>query len=460
VNPYGGTEPYQYIWSNGDTGNSISDLPPGVYDVNITDSTGCSRKLIFVITDPAAITASATVSNDQCNADGHFNIDLTVSGGKEPYQYEWSNGSTTQDLDSVGTGTYTVVITDANGCTLTKEVIVSGGASGWTCLITQPDTIPACGSANNVLATPITGADSYVWSVASSDGQWKITTGASSGSITYTAGQKDSNATFTLIITKDGCTQTCSVTLATCASDSTGGGDPDPGNGGGGEGPENETCDECFDTSVVEVSDNGSCKTYEITVNTNGNCLHELSHWDIGIPCGTPKDYSNSGGWEMEFGKDPTTGLYGLKVDGVNSFGKERESFTVKFTLCYDIACGEILEGWDPIVAYKAGQCIGYDTVDVENDDNGESPEFTLTAYPNPFSNEVTFEWTAEEDDYVTLDIMDQFGKRVAELFSQKVSKGEKYKFDWIRSDLKESLYIYRLHSSKQTVYGKLFKTK
>jgi hypothetical protein len=265
----------------------------------------------------------------------------------------------------------------------------------------------------------------------------------------------NSSATFTLTLSKDGCTQTCSLTLATCASDTTGGGDP--GNGGGGD-PGDGTCEECFSTSVVQTTDNGSCKTFEITVSTNGDCRHDLSHWDIAIPCGNVGNYSNSEGWPMVIGKDPTTGLYGLKVDDIHGFGNNTASFTVKFTLCYDQACEDVLEDWDPVIAYKAGQCVGYDTTAVEYE--GGSPEFALNAYPNPFTTQINFEWTADKDDEATLEILDQYGRTITEIFRMNVSKGESYKYDWTQSGLKENLYIYRFRTSTRTVYGRLFKTK
>jgi hypothetical protein len=450
LTPIGGVSPYTYTWSNGATGNSISGLAPGTYTVIITDASGCSRQLVFIISDPLELTASVTVSNSQCSAEGSFAIDLTVGGGKNPYTYLWSNGATTEDLDSLQSGTYSVTIKDVNGCSITKEVVITPGTSSWACLINQPDSVATCGSTGNVLTTSVIGA-TYQWSVQSSDGGWSITQGAATGSIIYTAGGENSSATFTLTVTKDGCSQTCSYTAATCESDSTGGEDPgEPGEPGSGD----EDCEDCFDSSEEIISTDGSCTTYKITVSTNGNCRHDLSHWVVAIPCGEVKNYSNSEGWKMVIGKDPTTGLYGLKVDDIDDFGKTEGSFTVTFTVCSEnTSCQEKLEDWQPLVAYKAGLCIAFDNLG----EGSEEPD-PVCSYPNPFRDNIKFRWTCREDDYVDLRIVDKTGKDVRHVFRGEVRKGKTYEFECSGTDLREDLYIYKFTSKKKTAYGKLMK--
>ncbi len=453
LTPTDGVEPYTYVWSNGQTGNSITEIAPGVYKVTVTDATGCSRLLTYTITNPSPVTSSASVSNTQCNAEGSYNIDLTVAGAKAPYTYVWSNGAITEDLNSLQSGTYNVTIKDANGCLTTKQVVVSGSAAGWSCLISQPDSTAVCGSINNALATSVAGATSYQWTIQSSDSKWIITSDSGSPSIVYTAGDMNSTATFTLTIIKDGCTQTCSYMTTTCTS-------PDDGGGGDDGGENNETCDECFDSSVTLVSTEGSCKTYEVTVSTNGNCKHELSHWDIAIPCGTVKNTWNSGGWKMELGTDPTTGITGLKVDGVNNFGKESATFKVKFTICGDNSCIETLKDWDPVVAYKAGLCIAIDTLSNSGHNGGDDDGgVKVCAYPNPFHGNLKFDWKCDEDDYVELDIIDKCGKKVQQVYKGNVWKGESYSFECGDDKLNDDFYIYRFTCTKRkTQYGKLLK--
>lgn len=194
-------------------------------------------------------------------------------------------------------------------------------------------------------------------------------------------------------------------------------------------------------------------------VNTNGACRYELSHWTIALPCGKPKHYTNSQGWKMEYGKDPTTGLYGLKVDDIDDFGKTPDYFTVTFTVCaQDFECKDKLSDWSPKVAYKAGKCVGYERIEGadEIDEDPDGP--VCKAYPNPYVDRMCFEWTADRDDEVWLDLLDMNGNHVKSLYRGKVYRGERYKVEC--GDLTRSMYIYRFKSKYKTSYGKVCKIR
>lgn len=113
----GGSIPYTFRWSNGATTEDLSRLTAGSYSVNITDAKGCSENLTAKVTSPAALSQSLeSVKNVDCNGDKSGIVNITVSGGTGPYTYKWSNGATTQDLIEASAGSYTVSISDANGC--------------------------------------------------------------------------------------------------------------------------------------------------------------------------------------------------------------------------------------------------------------------------------------------------------------------------------------------------------
>lgn len=123
ANVSGGTAGYTFNWSNGGMTPSINGLVAGGYAVTVMDSNGCMEMDSVFITEPAALTSSAVVTDETGSSDGA--IDITVGGGTAPYDFLWSNGATTEDISNLPGGVYTVTITDANGCTTTLTDTVS-----------------------------------------------------------------------------------------------------------------------------------------------------------------------------------------------------------------------------------------------------------------------------------------------------------------------------------------------
>lgn len=116
---------YQIMWthnSSGATYNSedLSGVPAGTYEVEVIDANGCIQYASFVIDEPTEIHINATVTDaTDCSDPNSGSIDLTVSGGIQPYRFVWSNGSTAEDLTTIPANNYTVTVTDANGCVAT-----------------------------------------------------------------------------------------------------------------------------------------------------------------------------------------------------------------------------------------------------------------------------------------------------------------------------------------------------
>ena len=110
----GGTSPYTYLWSNGETVKNAYGLSAGTYTLTITDSCGNSATASTIITQPNALTISGDSINDNGSCNGSAWV--SVGGGTNPYTYLWAGGNTTDSIFSQCFGSYCCIVTDANGC--------------------------------------------------------------------------------------------------------------------------------------------------------------------------------------------------------------------------------------------------------------------------------------------------------------------------------------------------------
>jgi gliding motility-associated-like protein len=166
ANPIGGTGPYSYIWTPGNfSTQSISGLCPGTYTVVVTDANNCTSQQTVQITQPNPLQTTATVTNVTCNGNCNGGASIAVTGGTSPYAYLWLPGNqTTSSISGQCAGTYTVVVTDAAGCTTNRVVT-----------ITQPNPLTVsinatqllCNSSCNATAAAAvsggTAPYSYIW---------------------------------------------------------------------------------------------------------------------------------------------------------------------------------------------------------------------------------------------------------------------------------------------------------
>jgi Ig-like domain CHU_C associated/SprB repeat/Putative metal-binding motif/MAM domain, meprin/A5/mu/Proprotein convertase P-domain len=123
----GGTRPYAYTWS--DMGVSVAlreNLAPGSYAVTVTDANGCSVvSPVWILTQPDVLDILPQVVPVTCNGRADGAIALSVAGGTMPYEVEWFDGQFLSDRTSLTAGSYTVTITDANGCAATRVIPVN-----------------------------------------------------------------------------------------------------------------------------------------------------------------------------------------------------------------------------------------------------------------------------------------------------------------------------------------------
>lgn len=105
-------------------GVNPSAVSPGTYSVIVTDNNGCQTTSSYTVTQPTALVSSGTTS-DASNGNSNGSINLSVSGGTSPYSFLWSNAATTEDLNNLAAGNYSVTITDANGCDTVLNFVIN-----------------------------------------------------------------------------------------------------------------------------------------------------------------------------------------------------------------------------------------------------------------------------------------------------------------------------------------------
>ncbi len=126
----GGAGTFSYSWSGPGIAadaplNEVTGLAAGTYCLNVVDDNGCSTQECVTIISPTVLAASISTTADECGTNTG-SISMEVSGGTMPYTYQWSNGAATQDVTDLMAGNYSVVIMDANGCTLGTTATIAG----------------------------------------------------------------------------------------------------------------------------------------------------------------------------------------------------------------------------------------------------------------------------------------------------------------------------------------------
>lgn len=117
----GGTAPYTYEWTSGETTSKIENITTNNYFVLVTDAKGCVVQGSIFVGDPKGILTTETVKNPTCFSGNDGSIQLNVSGGNLPYTYLWNTGATTKDLNNLSAGNYEVTISCPDCCVYKKR---------------------------------------------------------------------------------------------------------------------------------------------------------------------------------------------------------------------------------------------------------------------------------------------------------------------------------------------------
>lgn len=188
TNVSGGVAPYTYLWTpGGQTTSTATGLSAGSYYVNVTDANGCSGNDSIIVGEPYPLTFDTLsfVTGASCTGNNGTAY-LGIYGGTYPYTYSWTpSGETTAEATGLSAGTYTVTITDANGCSVTNSAVVP--ASGpIDSIVTGNDSCYGESNGFASVASVSGGIAPYTYSWAPGGSTNSTITGLSAGNYTVT----------------------------------------------------------------------------------------------------------------------------------------------------------------------------------------------------------------------------------------------------------------------------------
>jgi len=180
IEPLGGAEPYEIIWSDGLAANNeleASDITPGDYSVSVTDANDCEVTLDFTINEPANLDVSCTSTNILCFGESNGSIDCTVNG-TEPYTVTWSGPIVLDNnlsQSNLPQGEYTLDVSDGEGCSYLETITITEESE---LMVIETVTQPSCfGEFGEIEINVVGGVEEYniTWSSAGTDGQTLLT---------------------------------------------------------------------------------------------------------------------------------------------------------------------------------------------------------------------------------------------------------------------------------------------
>lgn len=169
LNITGGTQPFDYAWSVAGAPNSanLQNQPAGAYMVTITDANNCLYRDTFNIDEPTAMVLQTSSTDANCGSGDGGSVLVSVTGGQPNYTYSWNTNpvQTTAQATNIQPGTYTVLVTDDNGCTQTETAVVD--AAGTFQLLLEKRDVSCEGADNGRINAVINGGSSpftFEWS--------------------------------------------------------------------------------------------------------------------------------------------------------------------------------------------------------------------------------------------------------------------------------------------------------
>jgi hypothetical protein len=432
ISATGGTSPYT------GTGNFI--VTAGTYNYTVTDANGNSQSTSVTIAQPTLINATVTSGTISVYG-GSTNVNVSANGGTAPYSYSLDNGTaqTSNIFNNVVAGNHTVEITDAKGCSITKNIT-----------ITQP-------SNNPILVSVVAGQ------INCFGGTTMVTVSATGGTAPYTGtGAFSAGAGTRTYTVRDaaGATQSASITInqptdivliVSVATDISviGGTTSVVANATGGAGTYRYSLDagpsqtsSTFrsvgaGTHFITVVDiNGCSKMKSFTVNqvsSTGMALTLISKTDVTCKGGRdgnievkasggrqPYQYAIGGG-----NYQINNRFYGLKPGTYRVFAKDANNNIVNIVVV-------ILDGKRPCRYGK--------------------PTVIINAYPNPSTTFFKLSVESDSDEELSIEVIDLYGRR---LYQTKATTERNFNFG---QDFKSGSYFVRVTQGQTQSTQKIIK--
>lgn len=468
---------YTLVWGDGSTGNSISNLSAGTYTVTVNNGNGCSQNSTVTISEPSLLIASTSVTNVTCNGGNNGSATVIISGGTPSYSVLWSNGSSYNPISNLIAGTYSAVVTDANGCQVSALATVT---QPMALAVAVVKTDVACYGGNGTATANVSGGTApYTYS-------WNSIPVQTTATATLPVG------TWSVIITDAlGCTVSgnTSLVLLSCPGFVTvtqgGWGAKCSGNNWGCY--RNNYFAASFPNGLVV----GSCgRTLKFTsasaiqnflpsggtprvlnagtlVNpTISSYSNTLAGQAVALTLNVTFDANNSGFapassllGNLIISSGPFAGwsVYQLLAEANNVLGGCSINNSISSINNALDAVNRNYDGGLVNLGYLACPCQRRNTIfDNTADGTLDAAIVNFVSYPNPFKDNATIEFTLNYNSNVSVEVYNVSGQLMGNIYAGNVSADQMYSVNFNAENYKAGIYFLRLVTDRSVYNNKI----